>query len=88
MGTPATEHQGAAGRSSDWPVVAGWFCIGLYSLLIVHRFPLAGMQLAVAVAYASDEILSRKAVSRLRLNLIRGLAAAVLLATIWVSVAR
>jgi hypothetical protein len=66
----------------------GWFCIGLYSLLIAHRLTLAGLQLAVAVAYTTDEILSRKAVSRLRLNLIRGLAAAVLLATIWVNVAR
>ena len=78
----AEEHEAPGRRSSNWAVAAGWLCFGLYSVLAAHRLVLGAAQVGVAVAYSTDEMLARRAISRLRLNLIRLLAAVVFLATI------
>jgi hypothetical protein len=83
MGPPPPQNPQPKPRSADWLVVAGWFCVGLYSLLAAHRAVLAAAQIAVALTYATDEILSRKAASKWRLALVRVFALTVFLAMIW-----
>jgi hypothetical protein len=69
--------------SSNWPVAGGWLSLALYSLLAAHRVTLGIVQVGMALAYGADEFLSKKAPSRLRLNTLRVLAVAVLVATFW-----
>jgi hypothetical protein len=80
--TPTRRHEEPSWQSSNWPVAIGWLCFGLYSILSARLLVLGAGQIGVAVAYASDEILAKRAPSKSRLNLVRLFAVAVFLATI------
>ena len=69
--------------SSNWLVAGGWLCFALYSFFAAHRFTLGAVEVGVALAYAADEFLARKAPSRWRLNSIRVLSVGVLVAVFW-----
>ena len=69
--------------SSNWLVAGGWLCLALYSFFAAHRFTLGTVEVGVALAYAADEFLARKAPSRWRLNSIRVLSVGVLVAVFW-----
>ena len=75
---PEKKHQ-SSWLSSNWPVALGWLCVGLYSILAAQRFPLGAAQVGVAVAYASDEILAKRAPPSKRLTLVRLFAGAIFL---------
>ena len=65
------------GKDSNWVVALGWICFGIYATLSVHKWVLGPAAVAVGAAYAWDEILSRNAPAKWRLNTVRCLAALV-----------